>query len=385
MKNYQNIKLFTLILLVFFSCNKNENSGFNYNISGVVKDSTSNGIDISLIIPSQGLEKRSKVKIVNGKFEFSGYIEKPEFAEIQFEYDILNNKADQSFIPIIIEPLKTKLSLEITESKYGLFKDINELKFLSGVNNKIFYRELYKPKLINHFSYLNNYQKVRDSIQKNKYSLEKVEFFRKFDSIYDNKNAIAYVSLWNYLLSSSIPHFDRDYINDNDKKYLKKIALKVDSYKISQKDYKEFKSIINGFIDYETPLKFTDFTLKNKDRKNISLSNIIKNNKYTVLDFWWSNCTPCRKFNKESESIYSKLKENRIEIIGINIDTDPSIWNKVSKEDRIKWVDLYAGPNSDIQIAYKAYSFPTKIVIDNEYNIINFDFKKAEELFNIEK
>jgi len=86
------------------------------------------------------------------------------------------------------------------------------------------------------------------------------------------------------------------------------------------------------------------------------------------LDFWWCNCAPCRKFNKKSEPIYSKLKENNIEIVGINIDTNPSIWNKVSKEDGIKWVDLYAGPNSDIQIAYKVYSFPTKIVIDNEFN-----------------
>ena len=142
MKNYQNIKLFTLILLVFFSCNKKESSGFNYNIIGTVKDSTSNGIEISLVIPSKGLEKRSKAKIVNGKFEFNGYIEKPEFAEIQFEYDILNNSGNQFYIPIIIEPLNTKLSLEITESTAGTFKEINELKFLSGVNNKIFYEEL---------------------------------------------------------------------------------------------------------------------------------------------------------------------------------------------------------------------------------------------------
>lgn len=385
MNNYQKFKLLTLILLIFFSCSKNKNTGFNYNITGVVKDSTSNGIEISLIIPSQGIEKRSKAKIVNGKFKFSGYLKKPEFAEIQFEHDVLKNNENISYIPIIIEPLKTELSFEITKSKYGVFRDINELKFLSGVNNKIFYSELYKPKLINHFSYLNNYHKVRDSIQKNKYSLEKVEFFRKFDSIYDNKNAIAYVSLWNYLLSSSIPHFDREYINENDKTFLKKIALKVDSSKVSLNDYKDFNSKINSLIEYKTPMIFSDFTLKNKNGVKSTLSEIIKNNKFTILDFWWSNCSPCRKFNKESEPIYSKLKKNKIEIIGINIDTDPSIWKKVSKEDRIKWIDLYAGPNSDIQIAYKAYSFPTKIVIDNEYNIVNFEFKKAEELLNIEK
>jgi len=385
MKNYQYIKIFILISLISVSCKQNENSGFNYNISGIVKDSTANGIELSLIIPSQGIERRNTTKILNGKFEFSGYLEKPEFAEIQFEYDVLNNSSNQAFIPVIVDPTETQFSLSISESKFGAYKDINELNFLSGVNNKIFYKELYTPKLINHFSYSDNYQKNRDSIQKNNYLDEKIEFFKKFDSIYDNKNAIAYVSFWNYLFSTNQPQFDKDYINDNDKKYLKKIALKVDSNKISLKDYKEFNSKINSLIEYKTPMIFSDFTLKNKNGGKSTLSEIIKNNKYTVLDFWWSNCGPCRKFNKESEPIYSKLKENNIEIVGINIDTDSSIWNKVSKEDRIKWVDLYAGPNSDIQIAYKVYSFPTKIVIDNEYNIVNFDFKKAEELLNIEK
>ncbi len=385
MKNLQHITIFIIILLISASCRKNENSELNYNISGIIKDSTANGIEISLIIPSKGIDKRNKTKIDNGKFEFSGYLDKPEFAEIQFEYDVLNNSSTQAFIPIIIEPKETQISLSIAEGKYGAYRDINDLKILSGVNNKIFYRELYTPNLINHFSYTNNYHENRDSIQVNKYSNEKNVFFRKFDSIYDNKNAIAYVSFWNYLLSTNQPQFDKDYINENDKKYLNKIASKVDSSVISFKDYKEFKAKVNGLINYKKPLKFTDFTLQNKNGNNSTLSAIIKNNKYTVLDFWWSNCNPCRKFNKESETIYSKLKENNIEIVGINIDTDPSIWNKVSKEDRIKWVDLYAGSNSEIQIAYKAYSFPTKIVIDNEFNIVNFDFKKAEELLNIDK
>lgn len=385
MKKHQYIKILILILLISVSCKKNENSEFNYNISGIVKDSTANGIEISLVIPSQGIEKRNKTKIVNGKFKFSGYIEKPEFAEIQFEYDVLNNSSNQAFIPIIVEPTETQLSMSISESKYGAYKDINELNFLSGVNNEIFYRELYTPNLINHFSYLNNYQENRDSIQKNNYLNEKNEFFRKFDSIYDNKNAIAYVSFWNYLFSTNQPQFDKDYINDNDKKYLKKIAFKVDSNKISVKDYKEFNSNIKSLVEYKKPMIFSDFTLKNNNGDKSTLSEIIKNNKYTVLDFWWSNCAPCRKFNKESEPFYSKLRENNIEIVGINIDSDPSIWNKVSKEDRIKWIDLYAGPNSDTQIAYKVYSFPTKIVIDNEFNIVNFDFKKAEELLNLGK
>ena len=158
MKNLQYISIFIIILFLSVSCRKNENSEFNYTISGIVKDSTANGIEISLIIPSQGIENRNKTKIVNGKFKFSGYLDKPEFAEIQFEYDVLNNSSSQALIPIIVELKETQLSLSINESKYGAYRDINDIKILSGVNNKIFYKEIYTPNLINHFSYLNNYQ-----------------------------------------------------------------------------------------------------------------------------------------------------------------------------------------------------------------------------------
>ncbi|MFD1014921.1 hypothetical protein ACFQ13_03205 [Winogradskyella rapida] len=54
-----------MLLLILVSCQKNENPGFNYNISGIVTDSTANGIEISLVIPSQGIDKRIKTKILN--------------------------------------------------------------------------------------------------------------------------------------------------------------------------------------------------------------------------------------------------------------------------------------------------------------------------------
>jgi hypothetical protein len=199
--------------------------------------------------------------------------------------------------------------LRISESKYGAFKDVSDLKIISGNNNKIFYEELYSPNLINHFSYSNHYQENRDSIQKHKYSNEKIEFFKKFDSIYDKKNSIAYVSFWNYLLTMNQPQFDKDYINDSDKKYLKQISNKVDSNNIALKDFKRFKSTINSLVDFKSLIEFKDFTLKNISGGPSTLSEIIKNNKYTVLDFWWSNCAPCRKLIKIVNQFTQNLKK----------------------------------------------------------------------------
>jgi hypothetical protein len=75
MKKIPCIKILVLLLLVLVSCQKKKNSGFNYNISGILEDSTVNGLEISLVIPSQGIDKRIKTKILNEKFGFSGFLE----------------------------------------------------------------------------------------------------------------------------------------------------------------------------------------------------------------------------------------------------------------------------------------------------------------------
>src|SRR5690606_29133495 len=115
------------------------------------------------------------------------------------------------------------------------------------------------------------------------------------------------------------------------------------------------------------------------------LSQIISANDFTVLDFWWSGCLPCRKFNQESTQHYRKLKENGIEIISINVDDGMSKWQRATKQDGIEWVNLYAGANSKIQSDYNIVAFPTTIIYDKNMQMIDFDFHEATELFKLKE
>ena len=59
------------------------------------------------------------------------------------------------------------------------------------------------------------------------------------------------------------------------------------------------------------------------------------------------------------------------------------IWKNSSKKDAIKWIDLFAGPNSEIQSSYNIKAFPTNIIFNRKLEIINFEFIKAKELLNL--
>src|SRR5690606_34946917 len=132
-------------------------------------------------------------------------------------------------------------------------------------------------------------------------------------------------------------------------------------------------------------LTFKDFTLIDIDGNEITLSKVIPNNKFTVIDFWWSGCIPCRKFNKETKPYYNQLKEKGIEIIAINVDRQNADWKNSSLKDQIEWINLYAGPDSKIIPDYQITYYPTKIIFDKDKNIIDFDFYTAEELLRMVK
>ncbi len=382
--NKRNLLFTLLVILSLTACKKNDNqneSSFKFQITGNI--SGIDGDSISLVIPNKGgIENRIKSVISNGKFSFHGTSEKPSAAFIRFEHDIKTNTPNYTVINLLLEPGDIKVSATLKEDQ-DFYRSFSDMRIMEGDNNKVFYHLIYDNVLGNHFTYINDYNNKRDSMQTNVYRQQKTLFFKKFDSIFEDKNTIAYASTLKLYLSNRLPQFDKDYFNKKDKENLTKNFRKIDSNLIDSKTYQDLKFDVESYTITKSKILFKDFKLPNKSEELISLKDIIKNNDFTVIEFWWSGCKPCRIFNKETRAIYQKLRKSNIEIVGINTDIDAVVWKRASIKDKIDWIDLYSGNKSAIENAYNVKSFPTKIIIDKNYNILNFEFKKAEELFKL--
>ena len=77
-------------------------------------------------------------------------------------------------------------------------------------------------------------------------------------------------------------------------------------------------------------------TLKSSSNKDINITSF--KGKHILIDFWASWCAPCRLGNKKLVKLYNEVSSDKIEIIGISIDTDVNKWLKAIEKDKIKFI-----------------------------------------------
>jgi peroxiredoxin len=119
--------------------------------------------------------------------------------------------------------------------------------------------------------------------------------------------------------------------------------------------------------------RYVDFTQKNTQGKNVSLSDF--KGKVVLLDFWGSWCGPCRKNNGELVKIYNEYKDKGFEILGVAADGDSAQWLGAIKKDGLTWENVtdFNGPKNKAAIIYGIYKFPTNYLIDQSGTLIAMD------------
>jgi peroxiredoxin len=111
------------------------------------------------------------------------------------------------------------------------------------------------------------------------------------------------------------------------------------------------------------------FTLLDANNKKVSSSSF--NQKYILVDFWASWCAPCRLGNKKLVQLYKTVDKNKLEIIGISLDTDKLKWNNAIKKDKIEFTQLIDpnGFDAKTAIQFGVEEIPSKFIF-NEKGIL---------------
>jgi peroxiredoxin len=127
--------------------------------------------------------------------------------------------------------------------------------------------------------------------------------------------------------------------------------------------------------------KYVDFEMEDSKGEMKKLSDF--KNKLILLEFWASNCEPCRQENPDLIKTYEVYKNKGFEIFGVSLDIKKANWLKAIEKDKLPWLqvsDLKGRDNFAI-LTYGINGIPDNFLIDESGIIIgrNLRGKKLNE------
>ena len=112
-----------------------------------------------------------------------------------------------------------------------------------------------------------------------------------------------------------------------------------------------------------------------KDNKGKIFQLASLNKKLVLLDFWSSDCMPCRHKHPRLADLYKKYADKGFEIISISLDVNAGEWRKAIEKDELTWINVsdLKGWKTKLAEDYYVKSLPFSIWLDKDKKIISIE------------
>lgn len=134
-----------------------------------------------------------------------------------------------------------------------------------------------------------------------------------------------------------------------------------------------YKNDLNDYIAKQERLEvgqpFIDFTLMTNNDTEVVLSEMIPQNKLTLVDFWASWCGPCRKENPVVKAAYEQFHALGFDVIGVSVDQNEEDWLKAVEEDQLPWTQVRDAEHKASD-DYMIYYIPSNFLFDQDGNMV---------------
>ena len=136
------------------------------------------------------------------------------------------------------------------------------------------------------------------------------------------------------------------------------------------------KNIADLLSQFEDPIEVgeiaPDFTAPSIDGPDITLSNVLLDNKVTLLDFWAAWCRPCRIENPNLVRLHKKYKDAGFDIIGVSLDRTREQWEQAVIDDNLPWTQVSNLNfwNDPVARRYSIRAIPQSYLIDQSGTVI---------------
>lgn len=353
----RNIVLVLLIALGLASCTKNS---FNVNVS------LQNADDNTMIYLRKIVDNKTEV-IDSAYFKNETATLKAPFDDSQMLYSIKikDMRGSMTFFPE---------NQDVTV--VGDIKNTKAVEILGGEAQNLY--NIYNKKL-------------------NEYNLQLMDLYTQMDEAYSNNDSILMEQLnqqgseimeqqtdyTGQFIEEHKDHFIGHYILDENKQdypleSLKEIVAGFTTESLYTKDLNDY---IAKMENVSVGKPFIDFTLKTVDDQEVTLSEYIKGNKLTLVDFWASWCGPCRQENPIVLAAYNTYHEKGFNVLGVSLDQNVDDWQKAVADDQLPWTHVN-DIGAKVSELYLVYYIPSNLLIDEngiivEKNLRGEDLEKA--------
>ncbi len=317
-------RIFSLSFLLFLSsCGSSDNQ---FELIG--NADVSDGTMIYVLQADQNNQPyiKDSTSVVSNSFKFKGVSSTPQISYIQVEgvngyvLAILENgdiKAD------IFKDSISKSRVYGTKSNDDFIKYKSETKSLVDVMNNI------SSDAQN--AIMNGDVVTAMELEKEYNSKEREVMLYEWDFIVDNLDSyMSALLLEVFMIENKV---NKDSIIDVYESFSNRI-------KVSDVG----KNIADLLSQFEDPIEVgeiaPDFTAPSIDGPDITLSNVLLDNKVTLLDFWAAWCRPCRIENPNLVRLHKKYKDAGFDIIGVSLDRTREQWEQAVIDDNLPWTQV---------------------------------------------
>lgn len=336
------------------SCQNNK-----YTINGTVAGDAYEGTNVYLQQMTDNAMIATDTAVVqNGTFSFSGVADTTVLRFIALDETV--NPQQKSRIPVLVEPGKLKVTFDTVVTVKGT--KVNE----AYTNFRVQQRELDQNirGIIGQFNSetaAGTMTESRDAELKQSYEeissqLTDLNFNFMKENI-GNK-------LGEYVFQGSSSMFEPEQQKEI-------LDLASDEFKAGENIQRIIKRLEN-LENVAVGKNFVDFTLKNPEGNEVSLSDYAGKGNYVLIDFWAAWCGPCRQEMPNVVAAYEKYKAKGFEVVGVSLDQEHDRWTQGINDLNMTWPQMSDLQywNSPIVDLYAIQGIPHTVLLDKDGIII---------------
>lgn len=121
-----------------------------------------------------------------------------------------------------------------------------------------------------------------------------------------------------------------------------------------------------------------NFILKSLKGDKFSVYDIIRDSKFTLIDFWASWCHPCRGEIPNLKKVYDEFHDKGFDILSITIDKNAAAWKAALDQEKMPWHHGCEVNDNDATALFDITGIPAYMLVDGDGKIVAIDFNLSK-------